>query len=117
MRIHQCPFCHEKVKIKKVECCKCGISFEGELYTSPIMALSEEHQQFIELFILHSGRLKEMAEIHGVTYPTIRARLDQVIDSLKMEVDKRDAHKKELLEKVAQGTLSPEKAADIIKNL
>jgi hypothetical protein len=117
MRIHECPFCQEKVKIKKVECLKCGVSFEGEFYSSPIMALSEEQQQFIELFVLYSGRLKEMAEIHGVTYPTIRARLDQVIDALKVEINKKGDYKKQILDKVEEGKITPEKAAQIIKNL
>ncbi len=117
MRINECPFCHEKVKIKKVECGKCGITFEGDLYTSPIISLSVEQQKFIELFILHSGRLKEMAEIHGVTYPTIRARLDQVIEALRVEIKKNEIIKQEILDKVGQGKISPEKAAEIIKDL
>jgi hypothetical protein len=117
MRIHQCPYCKEKVKIKKLECRKCGISFEGELYTSPIMALSEEQQSFVELFILSSGSLKEMAQIMGITYPTVRVRLDEIIADLKNEMKTREDYKKYILEKVEQGKITPEKAAEIIKNL
>jgi hypothetical protein len=117
MRIHQCPYCQDKVKIKKLECRKCGISFEGELFTSPIMALSEDQQNFIELFILSSGSLKEMAQILGITYPTVRTRLDDIITDLKQEMKTREDYKKQLLEKVAAGKITPEKAAEIIKNL
>ena len=117
MRIHECPFCKEKVGIKKLECLKCGISFEGEFYTSPVMALSEEQQSFVELFILSSGSLKEMAKILGVTYPTIRSRLDEIINNLKKEMKKRDDYKKDILEKVNKGKITPEKAAEIIKSL
>ena len=117
MRITECPFCKEKVKVKKLECLKCGISFEGEFYTSPIMSLSEEQQSFIELFVLSSGSLKEMAGILGITYPTVRVRLDEIIADLKKEMNRRQDYKKEILEKIEKGILSPEKAAEMIKNL
>ena len=117
MRIHECPFCNEKVRIKKVECCKCGINFEGEFYTSPIMSLSEEDQSFIELFVLNSGSLKEMAKLLGITYPTVRSKLDQIISNMKEEINKHDDYKTAILEKVSQGKITADKAAEIIKNL
>jgi len=117
MRITKCPFCQDKLKIKKFECRKCGVSFEGEFYTSPILALSEEQQSFVELFVLSSGSLKEMASILGITYPTVRARLDELIEDLKQEMKKREDYKKDLLEQVEKGKISAEKAAQIIKNL
>lgn len=117
MRIVQCAFCKDKLKIKKLECRKCGISFEGEFYTSPINALSEEQQSFIELFVLSSGSLKEMADILGVTYPTVRTRLNEIIEALKKQMKEREDYKKELLDKVEQGKIMAEKAAEIIKNL
>ncbi|MCK5288331.1 MAG: DUF2089 domain-containing protein [Candidatus Omnitrophica bacterium] len=117
MRIHECPFCNEKVRIKKVECCKCGINFEGEFYTSPVMSLSEEDQSFIELFVLNSGSLKEMAKLLGITYPTVRSKLDQIISNMKEEINRHDEYKAEILEKVSQGKITADKAAEIIKNL
>lgn len=117
MRIEHCPFCKGDYRIKKLECTHCGISIEGDLHTSPIMSLSEDHQQFIELFVLSSGSLKEMAKILGVTYPTVRARLDQIIEKLRHEMKARDEYKQELLEKVESGKITPEKAAQIINGL
>jgi hypothetical protein len=101
----------------KMECVNCGISFEGDFYSSPLLNLSAEHQHFIELFILNSGSLKKMADSMGVTYPTIRSRLDAVIEELKQQIEKKDDYKNELLERVSQGRLTPEKAARIIKRL
>ncbi|MGD8945000.1 MAG: DUF2089 family protein, partial [Desulfobacterales bacterium] len=61
MIIRECPFCQEKrLRIMKMECVNCGISFEGDFYSSPLLNLSAEHQHFIELFILNSGSLKKM---------------------------------------------------------
>ncbi len=88
MRIHECPFCKGKVQFKKVECQQCGVSFEGDLYTSPLTGLSEDQQKFIELFILNSGSLKAMARILEVTYPTVRSKLNHIIDKLTTEIQK-----------------------------
>ncbi|MCD4778977.1 MAG: DUF2089 domain-containing protein [Candidatus Omnitrophica bacterium] len=117
MQLNECPICQNNLNVKKLSCSHCQVDFEGEFYTSPLMALSQDHQQFIELFVLSSGSLKEMAQIMGVTYPTVRSRLDRVIDRLKDELKERDDFKNQILEKVAQGSITAEKAADIIKNL
>ena len=49
-----------------------------------IDGLSEEDLAFIRRFVLASGSLKEMATIYGVSYPTIRLRLDRLIEKLKL---------------------------------
>lgn len=46
--------------------------------------LGDEDVSFLKKFILHSGSLKEMAKEYGVTYPTIRLRLDRVIEKIKI---------------------------------
>ncbi len=117
MNITECPCCQQKLRIKKVACLKCNISIEGGFYSSPLFSLSEEHQTFIELFLLSSGSLKEMAQILSITYPTVRTRLNEIIMALKNEMKDREDYKKKLLEKVEQGKISPEKAAQIIRSL
>ena len=46
--------------------------------------LSDEDLAFVKRFILTSGSLKELAVAYGVTYPTVRLRLDRLIDKLKV---------------------------------
>lgn len=53
-----------------------------------IEALEDEDLAFIRKFILSSGSLKEMAAQYGVTYPTVRLRLDRLIDKIKIQEDK-----------------------------
>ncbi len=96
MRIHECPFCKGKVNLKKVECRDCGVSFEGEIYTSPIVSLPEEYQKFIESFVMSSGSLKEMAQNLGVTYPTVRLKLNHIINKIQAEMITRKEKKVDL---------------------
>jgi len=52
-------------------------------------SFEDEDVAFIKNFVLASGSLKEMANLYGVTYPTVRLRLDRLIDKIKA-VDKRE---------------------------
>lgn len=49
----------------------------------PLLALEAEDQDFVMRFVLASGSLKEVARLYGVSYPTIRAKLDRLIERLK----------------------------------
>ena len=49
-----------------------------------LAALDEEDMGFIRKFVLSSGSLKEMAGLYGVTYPTVRLRLDRLIQKIKI---------------------------------
>ena len=49
-----------------------------------IEGLSDEDLAFIRRFVLASGSLKEMAEIYGISYPTVRLRLDRLIEKVKL---------------------------------
>ena len=49
-----------------------------------ISELEQDELKFIKRFVLASGSLKEMADIYKVTYPTVRARLNNIIEKVKM---------------------------------
>jgi hypothetical protein len=78
-----CPSCGGSLAVKRLRCEKCETEVEG-LYPLPFLAgLGQEDQEFILEFIKASGSLKEMASILNVSYPTVRNRLDEIIEKLK----------------------------------
>jgi len=85
MRFESCPVCGKGLKVKKVECRACGVSLEGHLHCSPILNLPATYQEFIEMFVMLGGSLKEMAAYLDVSYPTVRSRLDAVMAALKKQ--------------------------------
>lgn len=117
MKIESCPFCKGEVKVTELHCDSCDLSFAGSFYSAPLLSLSEEDQLFVELFILASGSLKEMAETYSVTYPTIRSRLDGVLERLRGVLKTRVEFRQKLLEQVEKGEISAEHAAKIISGL
>lgn len=52
--------------------------------------LEEEDVTFIKKFVLSSGSLKDMAAAYGVTYPTVRLRLDRLIQKIELSEDKKE---------------------------
>jgi len=49
-----------------------------------ILALDNEDLEFIKNFVLHSGSMKEIAKLYDVSYPTVRLRLDRLIEKIKI---------------------------------
>jgi hypothetical protein len=82
-----------------------------------IEALDEEDLQFLKRFVLSSGSLKAMAEEYGVSYPTVRARLDRLIAKVQAADDPKvaDSFQRKLHVLVADGKLPPALARELWK--
>ena len=78
-----CPSCGEGLAVKRLRCEQCATEVEGIYPLPPLASLPVEDQDFIQEFMKVSGSLKEMAVVLGVSYPTVRNRLDEVIGKLK----------------------------------
>jgi hypothetical protein len=72
--------------VSRMTCPECQISVDAVFPSPRLGCLPSEHQRFIELFVLAGGNLKQLAEQAGVSYPTVRSRLDKVIDALREEI-------------------------------
>ena len=68
-------------------CPECGTAVQGDYLLPALSRLGSEDQQFALAFILRSGSLKEMAKLYGVSYPTVRNRLDDVIARLSAIIE------------------------------
>ena len=79
--------------------------------------LSEEDLHFIRRFVLSSGSLKELAKQYGVSYPTIRIRLDCLIEKIRLVEDpaNRDPFRLLVRTLVVEGKVSSAVAKDIIR--
>lgn len=104
-----CPYCHGPMAVTRMGCSKCRVQIEGEFPLSRLGALPVEHQRFIELFVMAGGSLKEIAEQTGVSYPTVRSRLDKVMAALGEELTKSAGGK--------VNSMTAEQKAKLIKNI
>jgi hypothetical protein len=78
-----CPSCGGNLAVRRLYCDQCETEVGG-LYTLPPLAgLAPDDEEFILEFIKASGSLKDMAVLLGVSYPTVRNRLDEIIGKLR----------------------------------
>jgi hypothetical protein len=83
--------------VKSLVCERCQTEIQGQ-YELPLLSrLSLDDQDFILEFIKASGSLKEMAHLLGLSYPTVRNRLDEIIEQIKItEKEGKDSKEKKL---------------------
>ena len=74
----QCPGCDTSLKF----CEQCGTKVCGEFELPPLARLTEKEQTFVLDFVKASGSLKDMAKSMGLSYPTVRNLLDDLIIKL-----------------------------------
>ena len=82
----RCPSCEESLDIVKLTCGTCSTTVEGGFSLPRLARLATEDQRFIELLVLADGSLKTLSAKFGVSYPTTRKRLDEVIGRLEAEI-------------------------------
>ena len=78
-----CPSCGGVLAVKSLHCAECDTTISGQFEVHPILRLSVEEQQFVMAFIRCSGSLKQMAADMGLSYPTVRNILDDIITKLQ----------------------------------
>ena len=93
------------------------IDFVKEPLPPWLQVLDEEDQQFLKRFVLSSGSLKALCDEYGVSYPTLRARLDRLIAKVKAAEDPKavDSFQRKLHVLVADGKMSAALARELWK--
>lgn len=75
----QCPGCDAPLKVSELFCEECRTKVCGEFDLPPLARLTEKEQAFVLDFVKASGSLKDMAKNMGLSYPTVRNLLDDLI--------------------------------------
>ena len=113
----RCPVCSSKLKVVRLVCNNCKTGIDGNFELDKFSYLSDEQKTFIEVFIKNRGNIKEIEKDLGISYPTVRRNLDQVIEALGYSVKpaEEDVSKKEILERLSKGEISSEEALRKLK--
>lgn len=79
---HKCCICGEKLTVSRLSCNHCGTAMEGSFTGCRFCSLSPEEELFLLTFIKNRGSIKDVERELGISYPTVRAALDNLIASL-----------------------------------
>ncbi len=82
---HKCSICGERLTISRLSCEHCGTTMEGHFTGCRFCTLSPEEELFLLTFIKNRGSIKDVERELGISYPTVRAALDNLISSLGLD--------------------------------
>lgn len=118
-----CPICGEKLHVTKLHCHRCSTSIEGDFEPCRFCSLTNEQKAFLEVFVKSRGNIKEVERELGISYPTVRSRLDNVLEAMGFKVDEgldREeiaSKRKEILDALARGDISSDDAVKLLRSL
>ncbi len=131
--IATCPVCAGELEISRLHCSSCGTTIEGEFGVGRFGRLSHEQMALLESFLRSRGNLKEMERMLGISYPTVRARVEALVQALGLgdgdvpvDIDesteqaaaddaKASAGRRAVLEKLAKGEIDAAAAAAALR--
>jgi hypothetical protein len=133
--IATCPVCSQELTITRLHCRACGTALEGEFGVGRFGRLSREQLALLESFLRSRGNLKEMERELGISYPTVRGRIDALVRALGLADESTDAlpddaadadlppaadasvARREILERLARHEIGAEEAAVALREI
>ena len=105
------------VVIERVKCSVTNVSVEGEFEPPLLLQLNSEQQRLVELLVIHGGNLKKVAEDVGLSYPTLKLRLDELSRLFKEKSDIKSQARNEVLSRLDSGEITADQAIKLMRNL
>lgn len=109
-----CPVCGDQMAVTRLHCRSCDTAIEGQFDTGRLGRLDRDQIEFVETFVRCEGKLNRMERELGMSYPTLRSRLTEVIDRMGypigMELATSEVDRHRILDQLAAGEISSEEA-------
>ena len=132
--IATCPVCSDELTITRLHCRSCGTALEGEFGVGRFGRLDREQMSLLESFLRSRGNLKEMERELGISYPTVRGRVDALVRALGLtdgapgpdeedfdadvpDASDTSAERREILERLARKEIGADEAAAALRAL
>jgi len=130
--ISTCPVCSNELSVTRLHCDSCGTTLEGEFSVGRFGRLSREQLTLLESFLRSRGNLRDMERELGISYPTVRGRVEALVRALGFgprdgepattEAESEDEpaarlSRQEVLERLARHEIAADEAAALIRDL
>lgn len=120
--IGKCPVCGQNMRVTELECSSCHTRVSGQFDLGKFSRLNRKQLEFVEVFIRLRGNIKEVEEEMGISYPTVRKKLDEVIEALgyrpeKSPDDETVEKRTEVLNALDEGEIDFEEAKNKLEEL
>ena len=117
----ECPVCGGELIVTRLSCRQCDTVIEGRFITGPFANLNTDQLVFLEVFVKNEGKITHMEKDLGLSYPTIRNRLHEIIRALGYEPGKEELaplteeERRKILEDLNEGKITSEEAMRMLK--
>lgn len=108
-----CPVCGSRMALTRLSCHSCGTELSGDFASCDFCSLPLEDREVLRVFLSSRGNMKDLERHLGVSYPTARARFDQLLGRLGLAPERpapASAPRVELLERLARGEIGVDDA-------
>jgi hypothetical protein len=121
--IATCPVCEGELQVSRLRCTTCGTAIEGQFSVGRFGRLSREQMYLLESFLRARGNLRDMERELGISYPTVRNRVEALVRALGLADDSAPpvpatpvdtgeaALRRDVLERLARHEITAEQAA------
>lgn len=122
----KCPVCNHDLKISKLSCQHCKTSIEGTFDSCEFCSLPKEELFFLKTFIKCRGNIKDVERELGISYPTVKSKLNNLIESLGFHVtevdteevkEARQKEKEAIINELEAGTITAKEASTKLSKL
>ena len=114
VKLFNCPSCAERLVISELRCPKCDLRIRKDFQSCDFCNLPDEDYEFLLIFLRTQGRITEMEKALGVSYPTIKTKIDNLLRNLKLSPVGAD-ESIDPLDALAQAKISVDEAVAILK--
>ncbi|UCF70984.1 MAG: DUF2089 domain-containing protein [candidate division WOR-3 bacterium] len=114
IKLFNCPSCGDKMVISELKCPKCDLRVKKDFESCDFCKLPEDDYEFLLIFLRTQGRITEMERLLGISYPTIKSKIDNLLNNLGLSPI-GIPEEQEPLEALAQGKISVDEAVAILK--
>ena len=115
----KCPVCGQDTEVTAIYCSGCDTKIEGHFTLCRFCRLNAEQKAFIEIFIKCRGNIKEVERELGISYPTVKSRLEDAANALGYGMqsydDPENERRMEILDMLEKGLISVEEALELLK--
>ena len=105
------------IVVERVRCSATGMVVEGQFEVPLFLSLPPDQLAIVESLVIHGGNLKNVAEDIGISYPTLKQRLEEISSRFRRDAEQKALLRTALLDRVERGELSADEAAEQMKEM
>jgi len=111
-RIINCPLCGENMVISELRCPKCDARVKKDIVLCPFCQLPDEDYEFLQVFLRTQGKITDIEKILNVSYPTIKAKIDNLLNTLNLS---SYTEEQDPIDALSDGKISVDEAITMLK--